>query len=158
MVGMKQILNEILANPLFSEGAAWKRLRYKSGEKIIEKGDIGNSLFLIENGVVRVLGDVQSDVKVSPGFCDLGDGALFGDACLYGAHKRTASIMAVTDVCILEIHSEMLSAYLDMHPVQGYQFLKKLFKIMAIRLELANERIENLLAWGIKAHDIDKYL
>ena len=29
---------------------------------------------------------------------------------------------------------------------------------MAKRLELANERIDKLLAWGIKAHDIDKYL
>jgi len=25
-------------------------------------------------------------------------------------------------------------------------------------LGLANDRIEHLLAWGIKAHDIDKYL
>ncbi len=157
---MKQILDEILAAPQFTEGAAWKRRWYKPNEKIIEKNDVGSSLFLIEEGVVRVLGwaGIEGDVKVSPGLCDLDAGALFGDLCLYGYHRRTASVVALTDARLLEIRSDMLSVYLDDHPIQGYRFLKRLFEIMAQRLELANERIDNLLAWGIKAHDIDKYL
>ena len=136
--GMKHILNDILSSSQFSEGTAWKRLSYKVGEKIIEKGEIGSSLFLVEHGTVRVLGGA--------------------DICLYGSHRRTASVVCLTDVCILEIRSDLLSVYLDDHPVQGYLFLKGLFEIMAKRLELANDRIDKLLAWGIKAHDIDKYL
>jgi len=157
---MKYILNDILSSPQFSEGTAWKRLSYKVGEKIIEKGEIGSSLFLVEKGTVRVLGGAELDgeIRITPGLCDLGAGALFGDICLYGSHRRTASVVGLTDVCILEIRSDLLSVYLDDHPVQGYLFLKALFEIMAERLELANERIDKLLAWGIKAHDIDKYL
>lgn len=157
---MKQILDEILANPQFSEGTAWNRRWYKPNEKILEKDELGSSLFFVEDGVVRVLGgaEIEGDVKVYPGLCDLEVGALFGDVCLYGSHRRTASVVAVTDVRILEIYSDKLGSYLDEHPVQGYQFLKKLFEITAKRLELANKRIENLLAWGLKVHDIDKYL
>ena len=157
---MKEILYEIIDSPKFLEGLAWKRCFYKAGEKIIEKGEIGSTLFFLEEGSVRVLGgaEIDGNIKINPGLCDLQVGSLFGDICLYGNHRRTASVMALTDVQTLEIRSDMLRDYLDEHPFQGYLFLKALFQIMVIRLELANERIEKLLAWGIKAHDIDKYL
>lgn len=158
--GMKKILDEILTSPQFLEGDAWQKRWYKANEKVIEKGDIGNSLFLLEEGQLRVLGgtEIEGKIKVNPGLCDLDAGALFGDICLYADHRRTASVISLTDACIIEIRSDKLSGYLDSHPAQGYLFLKAVFKVMAQRVELANERIENLLAWGIKAHDIDKYL
>lgn len=157
---MRQILDDILHSPQFAEGAAWQRRLYAAGDRIIEKGDLGSTLFLVEEGTVRVLGgaELEKDVRISPGLCDLGTGALFGDICLYGTHRRTASVEALTATTLLEIRSDMLSVYLDDHPVEGYLFLKALFEIMANRLEKANDRIEKLLAWGIKAHDIDKYL
>ncbi|MGY6277097.1 Crp/Fnr family transcriptional regulator [Methylomonas sp. MgM2] len=157
---MKLILDEILSSPQFAEGLTWKRRWYKAGEKIIEKGEVGGSLFLVETGTVRVLGETElnGNIRVSPGLCDLETGALFGDICLYGPHRRTATVVALTDGCVLEIQSESLSVYLDDHPIQGYLFLKALFEIMVKRLEVANERIDKLLAWGIKVHDIDKYL
>lgn len=157
---MKQILDEILSSPQFSEGSAWKRVVYTAGEKIIEKGDVGSTLVLIEEGAVRVLGgaELEGNVKITPGICDLDAGAVFGDICLYGTHRRTASVVALKNTRVLEIRTDMLSVYLDDHPIEGYLFLKALFEIMATRLETANERIEKLLAWGIKAHEIDKYL
>lgn len=157
---MKQILDDILNSPQFAEGSAWKRVHYKAGDKIIEKGELGSTLILVEEGSVRVLGgaELEGKVKITPGLCDLAAGAIFGDICLYGAHRRTASVVALIDTRVLEIRSDMLSVYLDDHPIEGYLFLKALFEIMATRLETANDRIEKLLAWGIKAHDIDKYL
>ncbi|MBS4049635.1 Crp/Fnr family transcriptional regulator [Methylomonas rivi] len=157
---MKQILDEILRSPQFAEGGAWKHAWYGAGDKIIEKGDVGNTLILVEEGAVRVLGgaELEGKVRITPGLCDLQAGAVFGDICLYGSHRRTASVVALTDTRVLEIRSDMLSVYLDDHPIEGYLFLKALFEIMAVRLETANDRIEKLLAWGIKAHDIDKYL
>lgn len=157
---MKQILDQILSSPQFPEGTAWCRRYYSAGEKIIEKGELGDSLYLLEKGNVRVLGEaeIEGNVRVVPGLCDLEQGALFGDVCLYSGHRRTASVKALSDVCVLEINSKKLTVYLDAHPEQGYLFLKSLFEIMSTRLALANERIDRLLAWGIKAHDIDKYL
>ena len=84
-VGMKHIVSDILSNPQFIEGSAWKRRVYKAGEKIIEKGELGSSLFFVESGMVRVLGgaELDGDIRITPGLCDLGVGALFGDGCLY---------------------------------------------------------------------------
>jgi CRP/FNR family transcriptional regulator, cyclic AMP receptor protein len=157
---MINIFSEILKNPLFPEGTAWQRRRFSTGEMIVHKGEIGKTLFFVEEGDVRVLGgaELEGNRKISPGLCDLKPGAIFGDVCLYGSHQRSASVMALSDVCVIEIDSGKLSKYLDDHPAQGYPFLKALFQIMSERLALANDRIEYLLAWGIKAHDIDKYL
>lgn len=157
---MEQIIHDLLADSKFQEGIAWRRFDEKAGETIIRKGDEGNSLFYLESGTVRVLGGAELDEnrRISPGLCDLPEGAVFGDVCLYGPRERTASVVALTDISLLEVRSDMLSVYLDDHPVQGYLFLKALFQSMSNRLTLANERIEHLLVWGIKAHDIDKYL
>ena len=157
---MKEILNEILKSSRMPEGIAWRRLDFKSEQLIIQKGDIGRTLFYIEKGMVRVLGDatLEENRRISHSICDMRDGDIFGDVCLYGENQRTATIKALTDVQVLEVRTDSLSVYLDDHPILGYIFLKKLFEIMTNRLSLANDRIENLLAWGIKAHAIDKYL
>lgn len=157
---MIEILSDVLNNPLFKEGSAWRRYKLSAGATIVKKGEQGKSLFYLEAGSVRVLGGAELDgnKRVSPGLCDLEAGAVFGDVCLYEARERTASVISLTDVQLLEIRSDMLSVYMDDHPVQGYLFLKELFQTMSRRLGLANDRIEHLLAWGIKAHDIDKYL
>ena len=159
-MNIKDIVSDILADPRFPEGSAWQRMRFDPNVSIVRKGDVGKTLFLIETGTVRVLGDTDIDggKKISPGLCDLDEGAVFGDICLFGWRKRTASVSAVTAVSLIELDSEKLSVYLDDHPVNGYLFLKALFQIMADRLEVANDRIENLLAWGLKVHEIDKFL
>lgn len=157
---MKELFSELIANTQFAEGSGWKRSRLNAGETILKKGEYGNTLFLLEEGVVRVLGDTElvGNHRVTPGFCDLGAGAVFGEVCLYESALRTASVVAVTEVCLLEVRGDMLSVFLDDHPAQGYLFLKALFQVMSVRLGVANDRIGSLLAWGIKAHDIDEYL
>lgn len=144
---MKHLLDEILSSPRLSEGVAWKYVNYKAGEKIIQKGDIGSAFFLIDKGSVRVLGgsEVQVDILLTQGLCDLSKGDIFGDICLYGTHRRSASVVALNEVSLIEIRNDMLSVYLDDHPIEGYLFLKALSEITASRLEVANERIENLI-------------
>lgn len=157
---MRNIFLEIISDAQFKEGVAWRRRNVKAGEMIIRQGEMGDSLFFLEEGTVRVLGvaELREKQHISPGLSDLEPGAIFGDVCLYAPQERTASVVAVSDARLLEINCAILSAYLDQHPSLGYAFLKALFQIMTKRLALANDRIGHLLAWGIRAHDIDKYL
>lgn len=144
---MKQLLDEILSSPRLMEGVAWKRVRYKAGERIIEKGEVGHAFFLIEDGDVRVFGGsgAGEDLLETQGLCDLSEDEVFGDICLYGTRHRSASVVAISDVRLVEIRTDMFSVYLDDHPVEGYLFLKVLSEVMISRLVAANERIENLM-------------
>jgi len=147
---LKRIIND--AN--FREGVAWHSRHFQAGENILKEGTEGRSLFLIESGHARVMVTLKIERRVKPGICDLHSGDLFGELNLFEQNPRSASVIAVSDVQLLEINGEQLSRYLNQHPEVGYPILKNLFQLMVSRLNKANRRIEYLLGWGLKAHDI----
>lgn len=158
---LKSLLAKIIEDPEFIEGKAWKRNYFEANDVLVKGGETGRSLFLIEQGILRVtlhvpLGEQQP--RVQPGVNDLAEGDLFGETSLFSAQVRTASIKAVTSGCVVEFDGQLLLEYLDKHPELGYEFFKYIFGLQLTRLESANRQIENLLAWGLKAHGIDKHL
>ncbi len=150
---MENIIREILNDPSFAKGSAWKQWDFYANETIVKEGDIGKSLFFIESGQLRVSVRVELEEhrNIKTGISDLGKGDLFGDTCLHETTVRTASVIAITDGSLLEINGQMLGDYLDAHPLKGYIFYKKLFEILFQRLSNGNRRIEYLLAWGLKS-------
>ena len=157
---MIDILKEIIRDPEFPEGLAWRRYRFKPNQLIVREGEEGDSLYLVEQGELRVTGrvEVEDNRYVQPGICDLQTGDLFGEFCLFQSNPRTASVTALTNGQLLEIDGNRLAHYLDEHPETGYLVLKALFLTLNDRLGRANQRVENLFAWGLKAHGIDQYL
>jgi len=147
---MKAIVDTLVSNPLLPEGVAWQRYNVDAGAVIVRKGDWGDSVFYLEEGRIRVLGvaELSENQFINPGLCDLSAGIVFGDACLYSPQERTATVVALTQVRIIEINATLLRFFLDEHPVEGYLFLKSLFLTMSNRLALANHRVEHLLAWA----------
>jgi CRP-like cAMP-binding protein len=157
---MKIPIEDMLIDPKFPEGIAWHRRRFHANEIIVKESEVGKTLFIIEEGMVRVTIQVElrEQRNVKPGIRDLEKGDIFGEVCLYKSQVRNASVTAVTEGCLLEIDGERLSIYLDAHPFQGYLFYKSLFEILIERVNRGNHKIEYLLAWGLKAHGIEKHL
>jgi CRP-like cAMP-binding protein len=153
-------LHEILENPQFEEGVAWKQRNFKANEEIVKQGELGETLFLIEEGMLRVTGHVELDDKknMQTGICDLEKGSIFGETCLHKPSPRMTTVIAVTDGYAFEVNGMSLNKFLDTYPALGYLFYKYLFEISISRLNKANQRIEHLMAWGLKVHDIEKYL
>ena len=157
---MKSLLNEILNSSQFLEGAAWERKKYHANDIVVREGELGDSLFFIEQGELRVTGrvDLGKNKHIQPGIGDLKAGALFGESCLHKSLPRIATVTAITEVCLIVINGERLSIHLDANPVQGYLFYKCLFEILLGRLNSANNTVETILAWGLKAHEIEQHL
>lgn len=157
---MKNILKEILKSPQFSEGSAWARKHYKTNEIVVKEGSQGSSLFFVEEGELRVSRRVvlEENKHIQPGVGDLKTGAIFGESCLHLSLPRIATVTAITPVQLLEINGESLGIYLDGHPIKGYLFYKKLFEVVIARLNSTNQTVETLMAWGLKAHEIDRHL
>jgi len=153
-------IKDILNDPQFPEGTAWNRCHFHQGEVIIREGDKGRSLFYIENGKMRVTGQVKldEDCTFRPGIWELEAGDVFGEMCLYEEQVRSASVICVKAGDVLELDGQSLSIYLDDHPVQGYLFLKDIFGILIARLNRANHKLEEMFAWGLKVHEMEKYL
>ncbi|MEW5855501.1 MAG: cyclic nucleotide-binding domain-containing protein [Myxococcota bacterium] len=69
------------------------------GETIFKEGDLGDSLYLIVSGKVRIhRGDTEIAV--------LGERQVFGEMALLDSEPRSASVTALTDVTLLRIHQE----------------------------------------------------
>ncbi len=157
---MKEILEKIVEDPLFCEGQAWQRRCFSKKEQIIKQGDPGGSLFFIEAGCLRVSEKIPIDKEknIQAGIWELDKNDVFGEIALSQSQIRTASVLALTDGCLVEINGRELDKYLDKHPDIGYQFYKSLFIILSQRLNRANLRVNDLFAWGLKVHDIDRHL
>jgi CRP-like cAMP-binding protein len=149
---LENLIKEILNDPTFIQGVAWKRWHFYAGEVIVKEGDVATSLFLVEKGQLRVSVHVEMEDhrNMKTGIADLGKGDLFGDTCLHESSVRTASVIAMTDGCLLEINGKKLGEYLDAHPNKGYLFYKELFNVFFKRLTDNHHRIQYLLAWGLK--------
>lgn len=155
---MENLIKQIIDDPSFLKGVAWQRWKFYANEVIVKEGDVAKSLFFVESGQLRVSVHVELEERrnLKTGVGDLGKGDLFGDTCLHESSVRTASVIAITDGCLLEINGEKLGEYLDAHPSKGYLFYKELFEILFKRLTSGNRRIEYLLAWGLKARRLSE--
>jgi CRP-like cAMP-binding protein len=144
---------------LVSAGIA-KNSAYSVNDTIVSEGMDDRRLYLIEKGRARVSGRVAlADGRhIQPGLCDLGPGEIFGELSLFDAGSRSASVIALGDVEVLEFDALALESYLDQHPAQGYVVLKDLLKILNSRLRQTDRRWEQLFAWGLKEHGIDQHL
>ena len=157
---MKTSIENIINDPDILEGIAWKHRQFHANEVIVHRGEAGKSFFFIEEGKLRVTIHVELEERrnIQAGINDLENGDFFGEISLFESHIRTNSVTAITDGCLIEFDGELLSAYLDKHPIQGYLFFKHLFETLIIRMTSGIHRIESLMAWGLKAHGISKHL
>lgn len=157
---LEALLERILGDPNFPEGKAWRRRRLKPNQAIVREGEKGCALFYVEQGTLRVTGRVRLEnaQPVRPGFCDLGPGDLFGELSLFGDGPRAATVMAVEAAQVVELDGVRLRRHLDAHPRLGYAFLCRLYEMLAERLRRADRQLEGLIAWGLRAHGIERHL
>ncbi len=137
-----------------------RRIECAPNQRIITQGERDSFLYVVESGQVRVTArvDIEGEHHISPGLVDLGPGAVFGELNLFEAAERSASVMAIDECTLLRIDSAELTAFLAQNTDLGYPLLQHFFQVLNERLRKADRRIERLMAWGLKAHGIERHL
>lgn len=153
-------LLEFFNSERFVSSGIVQRIECAPNEKIISQGDRDRFLYVVESGQVRVTArvNIEDERHIQPGLVDLGAGAVFGELNLFEAAERSASVMAIGACKLLRIDSAELTGFLNHNADLGYQLLQHFFQVLNGRLRKADQRIERLMAWGLKAHGIEKYL
>ncbi|MBF0383066.1 MAG: mechanosensitive ion channel, partial [Magnetococcales bacterium] len=124
-------------------------LEYKPGEMIIQAGEKGSSMFVVQEGVVEVSifdSQLEDDIIAA----QLGVGQFFGEMSLLTGEVRSANVKALTFTRILEVRKEDIDSELKANP----EFLQALGEVLASR-NLANE---NLLKSDQEAETSEKGL
>jgi len=109
------------------------RRRYEAGEHLVEEGQVGYALFIIESGcaeVYRQLGDGQLDrlAVLSAGDC-------FGEMALLHEQPRSATVTAIEPTYAYLLYKTKLEELVDHSPHIAAAILMRLSHHLAIRLE-----------------------
>jgi CRP-like cAMP-binding protein len=85
---------------LAAAAAAFRHLHYSTGEKIIEEGQPGDSFFVIDRGEVDVSKTIAGKSRA---LARLMEGQCFGEMALLTGERRTATVVAATDVDVFTL-------------------------------------------------------
>jgi hypothetical protein len=71
---------------------------------------------------------------------------------------RSATVEGLNQGQLIEIDANRLNQWMDRHPEVGLKTLREFYGALISRLRKANQRVESLLAWGLRVHGIDKHI
>jgi hypothetical protein len=112
--------------------------QYKAGETILRQDEPGETAFIIERGQVEVLKTLADGQQVHLAF--LSTGETFGEMSMIDDKPRSATVSAVEETVIREIHRDAFFQSLQTDPDIGVNLLKVLFE----RLREAHATIAQL--------------
>jgi CRP-like cAMP-binding protein len=115
------------------------RRTYSSGEVIISENDAGESAFVIEKGRVAVSKEIDGR-KVHIDY--MGCEEIFGEMSMIDEKPRSATVVAVEETSVREIHRDNFCALMKESPEEFVRFLKVIFE----RLREANSKVARLQA------------
>ena len=101
-----------------------------AGETIIEKGQEGDSMYVVAQGFLRVHVD-EVDLAW------MWENEVFGEMSLLDRAPRSASVTAMKDSLLIRLGLEAFGELLEDHPEIGQRILQ----VMAQRLRIANLKL-----------------
>jgi CRP-like cAMP-binding protein len=121
---------------------------HKNGDIIFEEGSVGNSMMVIALGKVRVTQKPNPETEEALKVLKTGD--VFGEMALLEDLPRSATIIAHSDVLILEITRDKFLKFLQQDNKNGLKIVLKLAQILSARLREADLKLKtfvNLTQW-----------
>ena len=111
---------------------------FSTGEKIVRRGQEGNSMFVIHRGAVKVQINEDGKIKV---LRTLNEGEFFGEMGLFTGEPRTATVVAQEETEVLEIKHTCLKPILEENPDLVERFVD-IIELRRAKLTEANEQHE----------------
>lgn len=132
------LFTSMRTHDLRAVAAVAEELSFEPGEEIVHEGDVGDALYLIKEGRIRITKKIDDSESVD--LAELGTGECFGDMAVFDAELRSASAFAKGRCVLLRIDGEDLIDVIVECPFIAIEFLKMFVK----RLRNANTTIERL--------------
>lgn len=106
---------------------------YQAGEVIVRQGEVGNCMYVIQEGRVEVLQERDGrDVQLAV----LDEGDFFGEMSLFESEVRSATVRATGTVRVLTVDKKTFLRRINEDPSLAFRIVEKLSR----RLREMNER------------------
>jgi CRP-like cAMP-binding protein len=110
---------------------------YLAGEYIFREGDLGEEMFIIHSGSVRITKTTDEGEKT---LVVLGTGDFFGEMAVIDKEPRSASAVAAVDTICIALNEDLFEQQMQ----RNAKIVKKILKNMSSRLRSMNEQLKNL--------------
>jgi len=114
--------------------------RYRRDQTIFHQGDPGDSLFVIESGVVKVVLSQREDNEAEAIIASLGPGDFFGELALLDGHPHSASAVALEPTRTLALQRSTFLDLIDTQPA----LRRALLEALAAELRRLTGHVEDL--------------
>jgi flavin-dependent dehydrogenase len=108
--------------------------RYRDGEMIIKQGDVGDCIYVIQEGKVEVFNENhRGEIKIA----ELGTNEFFGEMGLFEKDVRSCTVRACGEAKILTIDKRNFYKIIHKDPTLAYNLMQK----MSYRLREINKKL-----------------
>ena len=150
----KEIRDFLVKIPLF-EGIRKNEILYlvslmykrtfNPGEVVFVEGDLGMAMYIILEGNVKILKSVKKGKnQILQEVTSLKRKSFFGEMSLLTQEPRSATASIPSKTTLLCFFKKDLDHVLIKHPHTGLKLMRNLAKVLARRLQDANEHLEEL--------------
>jgi len=96
---------------------------YEDGEAIVNQGDVGDCMFVIEQGEVEV---VQRSGENGVRLAVLGEGEFFGEMAVFDRDVRSATVRALGKVQVMTVDRVTFLRRISEDPSLAFRIIKKM--------------------------------
>ncbi len=112
---------------------------YNPGDIIFREGDVGNEMFIIQSGKVKITKQLKDGVEKT--LVILGAGDFFGEMAVIDKDVRSANAISLEASRLIALDEEVFEMHMQTNP----KIVKKILKNLTSRLREANQQIANLM-------------
>jgi CRP-like cAMP-binding protein len=138
-----ELFDNLTSQDLTALLASSSELSVAVGQTIYAAGHAERALYVLLSGSVEV--DVTPPRAGDRAVAELGPGSVFGESSFFNARPHSATVKALSDSRLVRINRESFDALLQSNNVAALRVAANAAKILAARLQKADEFIVELL-------------
>lgn len=141
------LFNSLTDEMFLSLGDKFQAVSLKAGQVLFNKGDQGDSLYLVQVGRLKVISTDAAGYEVI--LNQITDGDIVGEMALIDQQPRSAGVIAMTETTLLKLSSDDFLQIMQQHPEIGLMISRNLTQ----RLRNNTTQIENAIpSETVEAH------
>jgi diguanylate cyclase (GGDEF)-like protein len=141
-----EVFSDLVEGELEVIAGASRLYAYRADERIFERGEPGDALFVVCQGTVRMLGEAAAGAEV---IAELVTGDTFGELDLLNSAPRGAAAAAAGDCVVLRFPGRGTSfeTVLARYPEVSARLLYMAMRVIAGRIRRANALVKDNSPW-----------
>lgn len=118
--------------------------KFKTGEMIIKEGELGDKLYILNKGTVRILKNTVSKEKYTVTLLMSDANIFFGEVALIDSDKRSATVIAESNCEVYSLDRKSYIKLCEKDPLMGYKITLHIAKRIALSLRKMNTDVITL--------------